>query len=114
MSTPTHGLTHNASKTIAHYPANSGARAVKPFRDGANQEVRIPKEFELPGTDAVMHREGNRLILELVPDKPKKGTPAAPQLALDKIAKLGPCEDDFAYVGEEVVLPLNDIDLVED
>ena len=114
MSTPPHHPTHNASETIAPYPEDSGARAVKLFRNGANQAVRIPKEFELPGSDAVMHREGNRLILELAPDKPKKGTPAALLLALDEIAKLGRCEDDFAYIGEECVLPLDGIDLGED
>lgn len=114
MSTPTHHPIHHASETIAPYPADSGARAVKLFRNGANQAVRIPKEFELPGTDAVMHREGNRLILELVPDKPKKGTVAALLLALDEIAKLGPCEDDFPDIGEEGLLPLDDIDFGED
>lgn len=114
MSTPTHHPIQHASETIAPYPADSGARAVKLFRNGANQAVRIPKEFELPGTDAVMHREGNRLILELVPDKPKKGTVAALLLALDEIAKLGPCEDDFPDIGEEGLLPLDDIDFGED
>ena len=90
MSTPTRGLPHNNSETIALYPADSGARAVKLFRNGANQAAQIPKEFELPGTDAAL------------------------LLALDKIAKPGPCEDNFAYVDEEGVLPLDDIDLGED
>ena len=40
-------------------------RHVKLFRNGRNQAVRIPREFELPGTDAIMHKEGDRLILEL-------------------------------------------------
>jgi len=55
MSTPT----HNTSETIAQNPVSTGARAVKLLRNGANQAVRIPKEFELPGTQALMHREGN-------------------------------------------------------
>ncbi len=114
MANPTHHPIHIASETIAPYSADSGARAVKLFRNGANQAVRIPKEFELAGTDAVMHREGNRLILELVPDKPKKGTPAALLLALDEIAKLGPCEDDFPDIGNEGLLPLDEIDLGDD
>lgn len=114
MSTPTRQPTYHASETIAPYAADTGARAVKLFRNGANQAVRIPKEFELPGTNAVMHREGNRLILELVPDKPAKGTVAALLLALDEIAKLGPCEDDFPDIGDEGLLPLDDIDFGED
>jgi antitoxin VapB len=92
----------------------SAARQVRLFRNGANQAVRIPKEFELPGTNALMHREGNRLILELVPDRPKKGTAAALLLALDEIAKLGPCEDEFPDIGDEGLLPLDDIDFGDD
>ena len=42
-------------------------RHVKLFRNGRNQAVRIPREFELPGTDAIMRKEGDRLILELAP-----------------------------------------------
>lgn len=47
----------------------SGERHVKLFRNGRNQAVRIPREFELPGEDAVMRREGGRLILELAERK---------------------------------------------
>jgi antitoxin VapB len=89
------------------------SRSVRLFRNGANQAVRIPKEFELPGTNALMRREGNRLILELVPDRPKKGTAAALLLALDEIAKLGPCADEFPDIGDEGLLPLDDIDFGE-
>lgn len=39
-------------------------RQVKLFRNGRNQAVRIPREFELPGDEAVMHKEGDRLIVE--------------------------------------------------
>ena len=44
-------------------------RYVKLFRNGRNQAVRIPREFELPGTDAIMRKEGQRLIIEPVPPK---------------------------------------------
>jgi antitoxin VapB len=39
-------------------------RHVKLFRNGRNQAVRIPREFELPGDQAVMRKEGDRLIVE--------------------------------------------------
>jgi len=39
-------------------------RHVRLFRNGANQALRIPREFELPGTEAVLRKEGNRLIVE--------------------------------------------------
>ena len=41
-------------------------RYVRLFRNGRNQAVRIPVEFELPGNDAIMHRDGDRLVIEPV------------------------------------------------
>lgn len=102
------------SEKAADHLVEPPARHVRLFRNGANQAVRIPKEFELPGTQALMHREGNRLILELVPDRPKKGTLAALVFALDEIAKLGPCQDEFPDIGDEGLLPLDDIDFGDD
>ncbi len=42
----------------------SETREVRLFRNGRNQAVRIPVEFELPGTAATMRREGDRLVIE--------------------------------------------------
>jgi antitoxin VapB len=39
-------------------------RYVRLFRNGRNQAVRIPVEFELPGGEATMHRDGDKLVLE--------------------------------------------------
>jgi antitoxin VapB len=44
-------------------------RHVRLFRNNRNQAVRIPVEFELPGTEAVIRREGDRLIIEPVRKK---------------------------------------------
>lgn len=41
-------------------------RHVKLFRNGRNQAVRIPVEFELPGDEAIMYRDGDRLVIEPV------------------------------------------------
>jgi len=41
-------------------------RHVKLFRNGRNQAVRIPVEFEMPGDEAVMRKEGDRLVIEPV------------------------------------------------
>lgn len=41
-------------------------RHVRLFRNGRNQAVRIPVEFELPGNEAIMHRDGDRLVIEPV------------------------------------------------
>ena len=39
-------------------------RHVSLFRNGRNQAVRIPREFELEGTEAIIRKEGARLIIE--------------------------------------------------
>lgn len=41
-------------------------RDVSLFRNGRNQAVRIPREFELPGDRAIMRKDGKRLIIEPV------------------------------------------------
>ena len=41
-------------------------RRVQLFRNGRNQAVCIPIEFELPGNEAVMRRDGDRLVIEPV------------------------------------------------
>jgi len=39
-------------------------RHVKLFRNGRSQAVRIPREFELPGTEATIREEDGKLIIE--------------------------------------------------
>jgi antitoxin VapB len=60
-------------------------RRVKLFKNGRNQAVRIPREFELPGDDAIMRKEGEKLIIEPAPQKSL--------LAL--LATLTPLEENF-------------------
>ncbi|WP_407160604.1 antitoxin [Bradyrhizobium sp. STM 3557] len=66
----------------------SESRPVKLFRNGRNQAVRIPVEFELPGNDAIMHRDGDRLIIEPVR---KRGLVAL-------IKSMTPVEDEFPNI----------------
>jgi antitoxin VapB len=42
------------------------SRHVRLFKNGRNQAVRIPREMELPGDEAVIYRDGPRLIIEPV------------------------------------------------
>jgi hypothetical protein len=44
-------------------------RHVKLFKNGRNQAVRIPREFEFPGEDAIMRRDGDKLIIEAAPPR---------------------------------------------
>lgn len=36
----------------------------KLFKNGSSQAVRLPRAFRLPGTEASIRREGDRIILE--------------------------------------------------
>jgi antitoxin VapB len=63
-------------------------RHVRLFRNGRNQAVRIPVEFELPGDEAIMHRDGDRLVIEPVR---KRGL-----LALLEMMK--PLDEDFPEI----------------
>ena len=69
---------------------NPPPRHVKLFQNGGNQAVRIPREFELPGEDAIMRKEGQSLILE----------PTAPISLAALLATLSPIDDDFAPIAE--------------
>lgn len=62
------------------------ARPVRLFRDGRNQAVRIPREFELPADEAMIYREDGRLII--VPVE------RSPTLA-ETLSRLAPIEEDF-------------------
>jgi len=75
-------------------------RHVRLFRNGRNQALRIPREFELEGDEAIIHKEGDRLIVEPV----RKGK----LLAL--LATLEPLEETFPDV-DETLLPLDDVDI---
>lgn len=44
----------------------SEERSVRLFRNGSNQVVRIPVEFEIDGSEAIMRKDGDRLIIEPV------------------------------------------------
>ena len=41
-------------------------RQVRLFRNNRNQAIRIAVEFELPGSEAIISRDGDRLIIEPV------------------------------------------------
>ena len=65
-------------------------RHVRLFRNGRNQAVRIPREFELPGEDAIMRKEGERLVIE----------PAPPRSLLALLATLEPIDEEFPAIDE--------------
>jgi len=73
-------------------------RIVKLFRNGRNQAVRIPREFELPGREAIMRKEGPRLVIE-----------PAPKKSLTEILKsLDPIDEEFPEIEDP---PPEDVNL---
>lgn len=72
-------------------------RHVRLFRNGRNQALRIPREFELEGDEAIVRKEGDRLIVEPV----RKGG----LLAL--LASMPPLEEPFPDVDEDLPPPDN-------
>ena len=70
-------------------------RHVKLFKNGRNQAVRIPREFELPGEEAIMRKEDGKLIIEPIR---KKGL-----LAL--LATMEPCEEEFPEIEDPPAEP---------
>lgn len=47
--------------------AIANLRRVRLFKNGTSQALRIPRDLELPGSEAMIHKEGDRLIVEPVP-----------------------------------------------
>ncbi len=70
-------------------------RQVRLFRNGRNQAVRIPVEFELPGNEAIMHRDGDRLVIEPVR---KRGLVAL-------LKSMEPVQDAFPEIDDPVPAP---------
>ena len=73
-------------------------RRVRLFKNGRNQAVRIPHEFRLPGNEAILRKDGERLILE----------PAPPRSLLSLLESLETLAEDFSPIAE---LPTDPVDL---
>ncbi len=92
---------------LKHMPeelaAMNEARKVRFFRNGRNQAVRIPVEFEMPGNEGLMRKEGDKLVIE--PKKTKRSL-------LDVLEEFGPLtKDEWPDVTDADLLPLDDVKL---
>jgi antitoxin VapB len=70
-------------------------RQVRLFRNNRNQAIRIPVEFELPGSEAIISRDGDRLIIEPVR---KKGLAAL-------LDSWEPLNEEFPEIDDPLVAP---------
>lgn len=71
-------------------------RRVKLFKNGRNQAVRIPRGYELPGKEAILRKDGERLILE----------PVAPKSLLALLDTLAPIDEDFPPITDQPPEPV--------
>lgn len=75
-------------------------RHVRLFRNGRSQAIRIPREFELEGQEAIIHKEGDKLIVQPI----RKGK------LLSLLATLPPLAEPFPDIDDD--LPdLDDVQL---
>ena len=75
---------------VTSVTAMTTERRVRLFRNGRNQAVRIPREFELEGDEAIMRQEGDVLIIE----------PVIEGGLLSLLERLKPIEEPFPDVDE--------------
>jgi antitoxin VapB len=84
------------------YQETTPPREAKLFRNNKSQAVRIPADFELPGDRVMIHRDGDRLIIE----------PVRRKNLLERLAALAPLgpDDHFPDI-DDTLLPLRDIEV---
>ena len=74
-------------------------RRIKLFRIGSDQVVRIPHKFELPGDEATIRQQGDRLVIEPVVER---------KSLLELLKTLEPIDDEFPPIEE---LPHDKVEL---
>lgn len=70
-------------------------RHVRLFRNGRNQALRIPRDFELEADEAIIRKDGDKLIIE----------PVAKNSLLELLATWEPMEEDFPEIQDTPVEP---------
>jgi antitoxin VapB len=85
--------------SICHYEEVSmqTERVVRLFKNGRNQAVRIPRELELPGQEAILRKEGRRLVLE----------PVARKSLLSVLARLRPLDETLPEIKRPAPEPVD-------
>lgn len=88
---------------MASTAAQNAPREAKLFRNNRNQAVRIPVEFEFSGERVLIHKEGDRLIIE----------PLRKRGLIEILRGLSPLppEDQLPDDLDAALLPLRDVDL---
>jgi antitoxin VapB len=74
------------------------ARRVSLFRNGRSQALRIPKEFELPGKEALLRQEDGNLVVEPIRKK---------RSLLEVLASLEPIDEEFPEIDDPLPEDVN-------
>lgn len=74
----------------------TAARHARLFRNGRNQAVRIPREFELAADEVLIYREDRRLVIEPVERRPTLA---------EVLAGLVPLDEDFPEIDDPPTKP---------
>ena len=72
------------------------ARHARLFRNGRNQAVRIPREFELAADEVVIYREDHRLVIEPVERRPSLA---------EVLAGLSPLDEEIPEIDDPPTKP---------
>ena len=67
------------------------SRRVTVFRNGRNQAIRIPRDFEFQANEVILEKEGDRLIVQPVNREPS---------LFELLATLGPLSEKFPDVDQ--------------
>lgn len=76
--------------------ARPPVRHARLFRNGRNQAVRIPRDFELAAEEVVMYREEDRLIIQPLERQPSLA---------EVLSRLSPLNEDFGPIDDPPVSP---------
>jgi antitoxin VapB len=90
---------HRSLPSAAREDIMQPERVVRLFRNGSNQALRIPRDLELPGHQALLRKEGNRLIVEPMP---------RPSL-LELLSTWDPVDEELPEIDD--LEPVEDVDL---
>lgn len=74
-------------------------RILRLFRNRSNQALRIPRDLELPGNQAILRKEGDRLIVE----------PMTRTSVLELLSTWKPLDEDFPEIDD--LPPAEDVNL---
>lgn len=90
MARPKKPITSATAQYRVGEPTPNEEREARLFKNGVNQAIRIPKEFELPGESVMLRKEGDLLIVR----------PISHNALADLLNSWGPLKEDFPEVAD--------------